>query len=325
MTRLRAPGPLLVVLLFIAAQSIALTQQPKAQQSQAQQPQTRQAQGPSAEAAVSADEQQIRQGVVAFVEQYNAHKADAVAALFAADARMVFRDGTEVNGREEVKQSFEEAFKDNPKTAVSVVVDSIRFLTPDVAVEEGATTTFPDGETLTSLGRYTVLHLKRDGLWQMQSVRVVEEESLSAYGELAPLEWLVGEWIDEGRDEDVHTTFRWDENKSFLLEEFRVVRRGEVLLKGSQRIGWDPQVKQVRSWIFDSAGGFGEATWTPAGDDWICKATGVRPDGKSASATRRLTRAAQDRVIWTSVDRLLGDEELTDLAVTMVRKAPQPQ
>ena len=123
MTRLRAPGPLLVVLLFIAAQSIALTQQPKAQQSQAQQPQTRQPQGPSAEPAVSADEQQIRQGVVAFVEQYNAHKADAVAALFAADARMVFRDGTEVNGREEIKQSFEQAFKDSPKTAVSVVVD----------------------------------------------------------------------------------------------------------------------------------------------------------------------------------------------------------
>ena len=117
MTRLRAPRPLLVVLLLIAAQTIALPQQP---------------QRPSAEPAVSADEQQIRQGVVAFVEQYNAHKADAVAALFASDARMVFRDGTEVNGREEIKQSFEEAFKSNPKTAVSVVVDSIRFLTPYV-------------------------------------------------------------------------------------------------------------------------------------------------------------------------------------------------
>lgn len=310
MTRFRAPGPLLVVMLLIAIQTIALTQPP---QKAATQP------------AISADEDQIRKGVVAFVEQYNAHKADAVTALFAADARMVFADGTEVNGRDEIKQSFEVAFKENPKTAVSVVVDSIRFLTPDVAVEEGSTTMFPDGETLTSRDRYTVLHLKRDGRWQMQSVRIVEEESLSSYGELAPLEWLVGEWIDEGREEDVHTTFRWDENKSFLLEEFKVVSRGEVLLKGSQRIGWDPQAKQVRSWLFDSSGGFGESAWTPAGDDWICKARGVRPDGTSASATRRLTRVAQDRVIWTSTDRLLGDEELPNLAVTMVRKPPQPQ
>jgi uncharacterized protein (TIGR02246 family) len=273
----------------------------------------------------SADEEQIRKAVVAFVELYNAHKAAELAELFAHDARVVYRDGTEENGHEEIKHSFEEAFKANPKTAVSVVVDSIRFLTPDVAVEEGATMTFPDGETLTSRGHYTVLHLRKDRRWLMQSVRVVEEESLSAYGELASLEWLVGEWIDEGSDEDIHTKFRWDENKSFLLEEFQVVRRGEVILKGTQRIGWDPQVKQVRSWTFDSAGGFGEGSWIAAGDDWICKAKGVRPDGTSASATRRLTRAAEDRVIWTSTDRLLGEEELPNLAVTMARKAPQPQ
>src|SRR6476660_7564363 len=64
--------------------------------------------GQAAGAANSADEQQIRKAVVAFVEQYNAHKAGDVAALFAPDARMVYADGTEVNGREEIKQSFEE-------------------------------------------------------------------------------------------------------------------------------------------------------------------------------------------------------------------------
>ena len=102
-------------------------------------------------------------------------------------------------------------------------------LTPDVAVEEGVTSTFPDGETLTSLGRYTVLHLKRNGRWLMQSVRVVEEESVSSYGELQSLEWLVGEWIDEGRTEVVESKFRWDENKSFLLEEFQVISQGSTV------------------------------------------------------------------------------------------------
>ncbi len=122
----------------------------------------------------------------------------------------------------------------------------------------------------------------------MQSVRVVEEEAVSAYGQLQPLEWLVGEWIDEGRNEVVEAKFDWDENKSFLLEEFQVVREGSVVLKGTQRIGWDPQAKQIRSWIFDSAGGFGEAVWTPTDDEWVCKAKGVRSDGTSASATRTL-------------------------------------
>src|SRR5581483_1536236 len=149
MARFCARGPLAVVLLLLGAQTIALTQQP--------QKTTAPPQKSAAQPGVSTDEQQIRQGVVAFVEQYNGHKADALTALFAPDARMVFADGTEVNGRDEIKESFEEAFKENPKCAVSVVVDSIRFLTPDVAVEEGSTTMFPDGETLTSRDRYTVL------------------------------------------------------------------------------------------------------------------------------------------------------------------------
>jgi hypothetical protein len=194
-----------------------------------------------------------------------------------------------------------------------------------VAVEEGWTNLFPDGESLTSRGSYTVLHVKKNGRWLMQAVRVEAEESLSPYRELQSLEWLVGEWIDEGRTEVVEASFRWDENRSFLLEEFQVKREGAVVLKGTQRIGWDPQAKQIRSWTFDNAGGFGDAVWTPVGDDWICKATGVRSDGSSASATRILTRAAQDRVVWSAVDRLDGGEPLPELSVTMVRKPPQAQ
>ena len=78
----------------------------------------------AAPAGAAADEEQIRKAVIAFVEQYNAHKPDA---------RMVVRNGTEVNGRDAIKASFEEAFAASPKGMVSVVVESLRFLTPDVA------------------------------------------------------------------------------------------------------------------------------------------------------------------------------------------------
>ena len=311
MTRPRVVRLCLAGLIVVSGAASALAQRP----------------APLAKAAntISADELAIRKAVAAFVEQYNAHNSEALAALFAPDARMIFRDGTEVNGREQIKQAFDQAFADSPKGAVSVVVESLRFLTPDVAVEEGFTSLFPDGDTLVAKSRYTVVHLKKDGKWLMQSARVVEEESLSAYGELQPLEWLVGEWLDEGRTENVESTFRWDENKSFLLEEFQVIRDGEVIMKGTQRIGWDPQTKQIRSWTFDSAGGFGEAVWTLVEDRWVVKAKAVTADGTSASATRTLTRATPDRVIWTATDRLAGDEQLPDLAVTLVRKPPQPQ
>jgi hypothetical protein len=104
-----------------------------------------------------------------------------------------------------------------------------------------------------------------------------------------------------------------------------VVREGEVVLKGTQRFGWDPQTKQIRSWIFDSAGGFGEGVWTQVEDKWVCKARGVGADGSVSSDTRTLARPASDRVIWTATDRLSDGEELPDFAVTMVRKPPQAE
>jgi uncharacterized protein (TIGR02246 family) len=277
---------------------------------------------PAPKETISADEETLRQSVVKFVELYNAHNAKDIAALFAADARVVFRDGTEVNGRDEIAKSFQTAFDDTPKCAISIVVESIRFLTADVAVEEGFTSDFPDGETQTARSSYTVLHVKKDGKWAMQAVRIEEEESLSAYRDLQPLEFLIGDWIDEGRAENVESTFKWDDNKSFLIEEFKVVREGEVVLKGSQRIGWDPQAKQIRSWIFDNAGGFAEGTWAAVDDAWVVKVKGVSADGTSNSATRIWQQAAKDRILWTSKDRIAGNEALPDLTVTMVRKPP---
>src|SRR5687768_11454816 len=109
----------ILLLLLVAVGAAALAQQAKA---------------PTQANGSERDEQALSESVEAFVELYNAHKSDEVAALFAPDSRMVFRDGTEVNGRDEIKESFDEAFRASPKSAISVVVDSIRFLTPDVAV-----------------------------------------------------------------------------------------------------------------------------------------------------------------------------------------------
>ena len=93
----------------------------------------------------------------------------------------------------------------------------------------------------------------------------------------------------------------------------------------SQRIGWDPLAKRIRSWVFDSEGGYGESVWARNGDAWVIKATGVRSDGTTASATNVLVRTGTDGYVWRSTDRIIGDEVTPSIEVKAVRKPPQPK
>lgn len=268
-------------------------------------------------------EDQIRQSAVDFVAAYNAGQSEALGKLFTADAVFVAADGTRTEGRKAIQDSFAAERKESPRAATSVVVKSVRSLGAEMAIEEGESTQFPDGETATVRSSYSVVHLRRDGKWLMNSVYILKEEVISSYEYLRDLGWLAGEWIDESRDETVESSFRWIDDKRFLLQEFSVVSSGQVVLKGSQRIGWDPQARQIRSWAFDSGGGFGEARWTQLGNKWVAKSSGVRPDGASVSAVRTLEKVSRDRIEVTLSDRVAGDEQLPDVSVVMVRKPPQ--
>jgi uncharacterized protein (TIGR02246 family) len=273
-------------------------------------------------AEVSADQQQIEAAAVKFLEAYHERDAEALAALFGPDARMEDVDGEVLEGRDAIREAYAAQFEANPYAALSVSMDSIRLVTPDVAIEEGSVDYYPDGETLTSRARYVLAHLKTDGTWHIISSRTLEHEILSTYEYLQDLEFLVGDWIDEGADGVIEFSYTWDENKSYLVNDFRVVQHGDVTMTGTQRIGWDPRTKQVRAWIFDTSGGFGEATWIQTEDGWVVKASGISPDGIPSSATRKFQLLDNDHVTVRTTDRLAGDEQLEDFDVTMVRRPP---
>ena len=97
-------------------------------------------------------------------------------------------------------------------------------------------------------------------------------------------------------------------------------------LTGTQRIGWDPSTRQIRSWEFDSDGSFGEGIWNRRSDEsWVIKMSGVRHDGRIASDTRIVTRTGADQLSWRAVDRTLSgavQEDSPEFA--MVRRAPAP-
>jgi uncharacterized protein (TIGR02246 family) len=274
-----------------------------------------------------ADEAAIRANVAAFVKAYNAHDAKAIAALFAPAGQIVDKEGDASEGREAIQKVFAGLFAESPKKQIEVTVESIRFLGADLAVEEGSTKETAAPGEIPEYDRYTVIHAKRDGKWQMAMARDEEGPSPSGHEQLRPLAWLIGEWVDDGGSVVVYSSCRWSEDRNFLLQEFNIQVSGKNEMRVSQRIGWDPAAKHIRSWVFDSEGGFGESVWTYDNDDgiWVIKATGVRPDGSTASSTNVLIPDGKDAYVWRSRDRVVGDDIVPAVEVKVIRKPPQPK
>ena len=266
----------------------------------------------------------IEKAAKQFVEAYNNHDSKTIASLFSKDAEIVERDGTRFVGREDIESAFAGMFKESPKAKISLSVDSLRFVTPNVAVEEGLSTSFADGETATVESTYRVAHVKRGGKWLIAGARTIDDNVLSAYEYLRDLEWMVGDWVDEGSDSVVTTSVSWAPKRAFLLREFTVKVGGQSVLSGTQRIGWDSRKQQFRSWAFDSEGGYVEGLWTRVGDGYVIRSSGYLLDGTAVSGTTRVDRENNDRFSWSMFNRLRGDEIMPDVTLTIVRTPPGP-
>jgi hypothetical protein len=199
-------------------------------------------------------------------------------------------------------------------------------LAPELARQDGRTKLIPADGGPPSTARYTASLIKTQGHWRIASIRELDDPSITHHERLKELEWLVGEWVEETGDTVIETSIAWVDEGNFLLRGFEIKVAGKVDLKGTQRIGWDPISKQIKSWVFDSRGGYGEGHWSRSGDQWIVKSSGVRPDGLTTSATQTLRRVSKDRLLWSSTSRTLGGETRDDLhEFMMVRKPPQPK
>ncbi|MEZ6044177.1 MAG: hypothetical protein R3C11_01055 [Planctomycetaceae bacterium] len=92
----------------------------------------------------------------------------------------------------------------------------------------------------------------------------------SNYEQLQSLEWLIGDWqVDIDSAEATLTSSNiWSMNQNFIISNFSSQRDGEPGIAGVQIIGWDPVEETIRSWIFDSYGGFGSGTWSENDGKW---------------------------------------------------------
>jgi uncharacterized protein (TIGR02246 family) len=267
------------------------------------------------------DENSIVNNAKAFVDAFDKGDAKAVAAFWAEDGDYVDLNGRHLQGRSAIENAFKDVFAENKGLHLRIDVSSIRFLTPEIAIEDGTTSVIPPDNAPPSQARYTNVHVKKDGQWVLQSVREAPYTPPGNYEHLRGLDWTIGEWVDEGDGPDVgHVTFEWSPEGTFIISTQAVTIKDTLVSRVTEWIGWDPSTSQVRSWSFGGDGGIGEGVWSKQGDQWIIKTDAILPDGKKLEATNVVTRTGPDTVTWQSKDRTLDGKELPDIKETKMKR-----
>ena len=267
----------------------------------------------------SADEAAIRKADEAYVKAFNKHDAKALADAWSPEAVYLNRvTGAEVVGRAAIAEQFAAFFKDQPEVKLDLSVESIQFVSPNVAVEHGTAKTLAPKAGPEEI-EYSAVFVKRDGQWLLDRVTdKAKEVAPSRYEQLKPLEWMIGRWVDKDDKVDIETECQWTKNRSFITRSFTVAVQGQINMSGMQIIGWDPVAKTIRSWTFDSDGGFAEATWTCKKDRWFIQNKGFLADGRKASMVNVIKQVDQNSFTWQTVERTVGGELLPNINEVLI-------
>lgn len=281
----------------------------------------------AAPAKRSPDEEAALQAVVSLVKAFRQRDAKAFAAAFTTDGEYLDEQNAVYHGRKAIEDDFTAFFKTHPETSIEVVITSTRQIAPGLIAADGSThfTRVKDEPPVD--GHCSFICAKEANKWLIASLREIEAggDPLSHHEHVKQLDWMVGEWVDEAADSHIHFTCRWDDSENFLLRDFEVQQAGQKTMSGTQRIGYDPITGLLKSWVFDSAGGYADGYFHRDGDSWILHASGASADGRMANGVNIFTRVDDHRMTWGAFDRIVGGERVQDLAaVTIVRKPPAP-
>ncbi len=267
----------------------------------------------------SADEAAIRKADEAYVQAFNKHDAKALADAWSPEAVYLDRaTGAEVVGRPAIAEQFTALFKGKPEVKLDLSVESIQFVSPNVAVEHGTAKTLAPNVAPEEMD-YSAVFVRRDGQWLLDRVTDKSKEAApSRYEQLTPLEWMIGRWVDKDDNVDIKTECQWTKNRSFITRSFTVAAQGQINMSGIQIVGWDPAAKTIRSWTFDSDGSFAEATWTCKKDRWFIRNKGILADGRKGSMVNVVKQVNQNSFTWQTVERTAGGELLPNIDEVLI-------
>jgi uncharacterized protein (TIGR02246 family) len=280
----------------------------------------------TATAATAADptpeEKALQKRAEDFVAAFNKGDAKAVAGFWTPEGDFIDQEGHQFKGRKAIEKLYTDLFGAEKGAKLALHPASMRVVKPDLAIEDGVTEVTAGDGSPPSVSRYTVVHVKQDGQWYLESVR--ESAGLPpAHSEhLEELAWLVGDWEDEAqKGAALKATFSWDDGENFLVGSLVTAMKDIPVSGSTQWVGWDAAAKRIRSWNFVSSGGFSEGTWTKDGNKWTIDISATLPDGKKMTATNVITKVDKDHLTWQSSKRMVDGKPQPDIEPVKIKRA----
>lgn len=267
------------------------------------------------------DEKAILNIVQAFQEAYNQQDAAKLSAFWAPKA-IYFNPVTaeSAEGREAIEKLFRDKFAERKKRHLEMTVTSIQFPNENEAYENGVMKLTVSDQPTQQIA-YELEYIKENGKWLVNAIKEIKlQEAPTKQEELKDLAWLIGKWEDS--DENVQILFdnQWDKFKNFITQHFKMKIYEQDDIEGKQIIAWDPVKNTVRSWVFDSDGGFGEGTWKKVDKSWYATMKFTLTDGRIASSENIYTPVDDHSYTFASVEREVDGEILPDMNPVTVEK-----
>jgi uncharacterized protein (TIGR02246 family) len=277
------------------------------------------------QANASPEEAAIKETIAGYTAAFNKGDADALAKFWAEDAEYISDDGTAAKGRAAVAERFKTLFAGKQGLTLTVTPTTIKLLGTTAALVDG-TAKVTDPKTGADSSPFESVWVKgAEGRWLLSRVRDLSaiEDDDTNFQHLKELEWLIGEWTNESAGIAVTLSCRWDKNRNFMVHEQTVKVGGKDAVSVTKYIGWDPAGGHLRSWVFDSEGGFGSGTWSRAGNEWTEEVEFRNRGGSDGSAENHWKFGDDGHFEWKAVDRQVDGRPVPDAMVKFVRKAPK--
>ncbi|QDV15084.1 SnoaL-like domain protein [Rosistilla oblonga] len=280
--------------------------------------------GQKSAAPPTPSEAAIRAESEAFVAAFNKADAKAIAAFWTEEGEYIDASGRQMVGREAIEQDYSEFFAANPNVKIQIAIDSLRFLSDSIAIEDGRAIVDPLPQGAPGVSKYTAVHTKVDGKWLMASVRETWIETPITRQSMADFEWLIGAWVAEEHGNQSESVYSWVADKSFVQRTYTTTHVDGTKTSGVQLIGWNPVQGRVQSWSFSPDGGHASGLWSPNERGWTAEMIGMTGDGTPTTSLIRIARLDDNACVWQSVQRTLGGVAIPDTDEVVIKRQTPP-